>query len=94
MKLKHMFGWCQTALVPYPSASSTPRVYWTSGLQHSPSSAVNLHHTSKPLQAWAGQRLCERICDVVVRGAINEGEGPMLDMESDEVISQVDVFGA
>jgi hypothetical protein len=89
-----MFGRCQTALVPYPSASSTPQVYQTSGLQHSPSSAVDLHHTSKPLQAWAGQRLRECVCNIVVRGAINEGGSPVLNMESDEVISQVDVFGA
>jgi hypothetical protein len=59
---------------------------WTFGLQHSPSSAFQLHHPPQFLQARAGQWLCKGVCNVLFAGSIDEIEGAVLHMRVDEVI--------
>ena len=62
--------------------------------RHSPSFRTESKSSSEMLHLGRGQGLGERVSDHVVRWAIHEAEGALLNDPANEVIAHVNVFGA
>ena len=63
-------------------------------VQHSPSSGIQGHSRSQILES--GPRKCfrEGFGNIFVRGAVAEVKGTISDVCTDEMVSEIDVFGA
>ena len=62
--------------------------------QHSPLSCVHSHQCRERVKVWCWQSLCEHVGSIPVHGAVLKGDAMALSHISNEVVSNVDVFGA
>ena len=67
---------------------------WWLDLQHSPSSRSEAHRSSEMLHLDGGKGLREDVGGLLVRRAVDESNRAGLDRVADEMVPDVDMFGA